>query len=77
MEKVSEFKLNEMTFHESIDNQFNPPIARYLDYEVIYNKIENLLLAAYIINIYHSILYFHSDLSPVFLNPIGYKTKKV
>ena len=39
MEKVSECKLNEMTFHESIDNQFNPPIARYLDYEVIYNKM--------------------------------------
>ena len=24
---------------EYIDNQFNPQIARYLDYEVIYNKM--------------------------------------
>ena len=38
MEKVSEFKLNEMTFHESMLIQFNPQIAGYSDFETIYNK---------------------------------------
>ena len=38
MEKVSECKLNEMTFHESMLIQFNPQIAGYSDFETIYNK---------------------------------------